>query len=124
MHTLHVEAERLQAAHATLAAARAGLVTALGGEADAPPPLAHAVASQHEHWLAYVEADCELAGTLTGAGGSWPAVHGLSCQNQRVAMRIGEVERAATCVRGLQPTDTYGRYGCLQGLVHWSLGGE
>jgi len=123
MHTMQLEKERLDSGRASLDQAHADLLGALGGkDADNPSALARAVASQHETWLAYSHADCALAGTLTGAGSSWPIVHGLSCEAEVVEQRLEVVRGATACLQKLgADTPDYEQFECLQGLVAWSM---
>lgn len=125
MHTLYVVGDELDAARATLDDARSRLLTALDGDVDEPSPLARAVTSQHESWLAYRNADCELAGALTEAGGAWPSVHGVTCRIEHLTQRTKAMDAASTCLRAL-PTDgpRYERLECLQGLVDWAMQGN
>lgn len=125
MHSVYVQDERLQNSRAELKEAHASLMDALGYNPANPPPLARAVARQQAQWLEYVRADCELAGTLTGAGGAWPTVHGLSCEIEVIADRLQAVSGATACLRQLD-ADAY-RYEqleCLEGLVAWSMEGN
>lgn len=125
MHTLYVVGDELDAARAALAEAHERLITAIDGDADGISPLAHAVASQHESWLAYRSADCELAGLLTGAGGAWPSVHGISCRIEYITQRTRVVDAAGSCLRAL-PADSasHEQQECLQGLVDWEMRGN
>lgn len=125
MHSVYVEAERLQAGRAELEQAHAELLKAIGDDPAAPSPLARAVANQHAHWLEYVGADCDLAGTLTGAGGAWPAVHGLSCEIETIADRLEAVRGATACLRQLSHDPyRYEQFECLGTLVEWSMEGN
>lgn len=125
MHTLYVVGDELEAARAVLSTAHDRLLAAIDGDADEVSPLARAVTSQHESWLAYRNADCELAGVLTGAGGAWPSVHGMSCRIEHITQRSKAVDTAGTCLRAL-PTDSVGyeRLECLQELVDWTMQGN
>jgi len=125
MHSVYVEAERLQASRAELEQAHADLFNAIRGDSANPSPLARAVANQHTHWLEYIRADCELAGTLTGAGGAWPAVHGLTCQIESIDDR-GEMVRGATACLGQLGSDAYQfeKFECLGKLAPWSMKGN
>lgn len=124
MHSMYVEADRLQAGRAELEQAHRDLISAMGDSPSDPSPLARAVADQHTRWLEYVRADCELAGTLTGAGGAWPAVHGLSCEIETIAGRLEVVRRATACLSQLDPdAHRYEQFECLDNLVAWSIEG-
>ena len=105
--------------------ALAGLLSAIGGDPADPPALARAVARQQADWLEYVRSDCELAGTLTGAGGAWPTVHGLTCQAESIADRLEVVRGATACLSRLSP-DAYGfeQSECLGKMVAWSMEGN
>lgn len=122
MHTMYVVNEQLQISRAALNEAHARLLTALDDNADPPSPLARAVASQHQKWLAYRSIDCELAGALTGAGGAWPGVHGLTCQTEQISQRLEVVNSASACLRALPPDGPgYEQLQCLNGLVDWAM---
>ena len=125
MHSLYVEAERLKAGRAELEQADADLLRAIGGDAADPPPLARAVARQQADWLAYVDSDCELAGTLTGAGGAWPTVHGLSCRVESIADRMKVIRGATACLGQLRAEAyEFEKFECLEKLVAWSMAGN
>lgn len=124
IHTLQVVGDELDAARAALSEAHHRLLAALAGDGE-PSRLAGIVASQHEHWLAYRNVDCELAGVLTGAGGAWPAVHGITCRIDNLAQRTRVVDSAADCLQAL-PRDSvvYQRQECLLELVDWTMQGN
>lgn len=123
MHSMQLESKRLDAGLAALDEAHASLMDAMtGNEARSPSALAQAVATHHEKWLAYTQADCELAGTLTGAGASWPIVHGLGCHAQAVEERLEIVRSATACLQQLDAgAPDFDRLECLQGLAAWSM---
>lgn len=121
-HTLYVQGERLQADRTSLDQAHASLLEALDNDPTASSSLARSVASQQAQWLAYRHADCELAGTLTGAGGAWPSVHGLNCEIESIAERLEVVRSATACLHQSGPdAPRYEQLECLQGLVAWSM---
>lgn len=125
MHALYLQGERLEDIRAELGQAHAGLLDAFGDDPAAPSPLARAVANHQASWLAYVHADCELAGTLTGADGHWPVVHGLGCQIEAMADRLEVVRAATACMHGLAPEAyRFERLECLGNLVAWSQEGN
>ena len=118
MHTLHLESGHLDSAHAALSEAHAALLAQMEGMGGGAPALAGDVALHHERWVAYRKADCELSGTLTGAGGAWPAVHGVTCERTQVANRTGAVDAVRRCLQDL-PADhaRFEQLECLEGLV-------
>lgn len=118
MHTLHMESKRLDSAHAALSDAHAGLLARLERMGGGAPVLAGEVALHHERWVAYRKADCELSGTLTGAGGAWPAVHGLTCERTLVENRARAMDGVRRCLEGLPPGHArFEQLECLEGLV-------
>lgn len=124
MHTLYVVGDELEATRAALSSAHGRLLAALDG-AGRDAPLARAIALHHERWLAYRDADCELAGELTGAGGAWPSVHGISCRIEHLGTRTTEVDAASSCLQELPsdgPTDA--QRDCLRDLVDWAMQGN
>jgi hypothetical protein len=54
-------------------------------------------------WLAWRAEDCDLAGAMTGAGGSWPATWSVACEVEETARRIRIVRRSRNCLRALLP---------------------
>lgn len=123
MHSMQLESARLDAGLAALQQAHAGLMGAMGeNTARGPSALSQALAVHHEAWLAYTRADCELAGTLTGAGSSWPTVHGLGCHAGAVEERVEVLRGATACLQQLDADITdFDRLECLQGLVARSM---
>lgn len=76
--------------------------------------------SQQDAWIKFRDEDCALAGTLTGAGGSWPSTWGLSCQVSMTSKRLGQVQLAAMCLNKIDKKNLdmdYPRYDCLNRLV-------
>lgn len=63
--------------------------------------LIEALRAQHGAWLQYRVAECEVAGALTGAGGSWPSTYAVACEARLTESRYRRVGAVATCVRGI-----------------------
>jgi len=125
LHTVGVVGEEWSAARTDLADAHRRLVAALDRDPGRPSPLARALVSQQDAWLAYRDRDCELAGALTGAGGAWPSVHGLSCRIEHARQRIAALDAATACMHGLAPDELrHGQPECLGGLVDWEMEGN
>lgn len=118
VHTLDVVGDDWAAAQSALAGAHERLLAALDGNADRPSRLARAVRLQHEGWIAYRNADCTLNGILTGAGGDWPTVHGMTCKVEHASRRISTLDAATRCLHALAPgAPNFERRECLQALV-------
>lgn len=98
---------------------------ALALAAAAMPALPRSAEAGKDAWLAYRDSDCELAGVLTGAGGAWPSVHGLSCRIEHARQRIAALDAATECLHDLAPdARRHGQPGCLGGLVDWEMQGN
>jgi uncharacterized protein YecT (DUF1311 family) len=80
------------------------IVSSKPGPDGAPPGterLIAALKSQQEAWLAYRSQECELVGSLSGAGGSWPSTHATRCDVDRTEQRLQLVRSAIRCVQSL-----------------------
>ncbi|PJJ99479.1 hypothetical protein CO641_08010 [Lysobacteraceae bacterium NML91-0213] len=118
VHTQYVVNDEWAAAQTALAEAHERLLATLDGNADRPSRLARAVRWQQERWFAYREADCTLIGMLSGAGGDWPAVHGMTCQLEHARQRIDALDASSSCLSALPPGGPmFKRRACLGGLV-------
>lgn len=60
-----------------------------------------ALRAQQAAWLRYRTHECELVGSLTGAGGNWPAAHALRCELDHIDQRLGIVRAAIQCVAAI-----------------------
>lgn len=75
---------------------------------------------QQNAWQVFHEKDCQLAGTLTGAGGSWPSTWGLSCDVDTTSKRLGHVQLAIMCLNKIDKKDLNIdsiKYDCLNRLT-------
>ena len=80
--------------------------------------LIEALRAQHRAWLLYRVAECEVAGALTGAGGSWPSTYAVACEAQLTERRYRRVGAAAICVRGIASTSRQRDAGaCLRPIL-------
>jgi uncharacterized protein YecT (DUF1311 family) len=82
-----------------------------------------ALETQHAAWLIYRDAECELVGSLTGSGGSWPSTYASQCAVNHLEQRLRRVRSARRCI-GKLPVETrvYEQNNCLQQLAPLSNG--
>ncbi len=57
-----------------------------------------ALKTQQSAWLKYRTEECELIGSLTGAGGTWPSTHANRCEVNHTEQRLGRVRSAIRCI--------------------------
>ncbi len=102
MHTGMGHAQRLEHAMQSLETKQAGLMAAVRGDGSySDRRLQLALESQHQAWMAYRSAECELVGALSGAGGAWPSTYATQCEANLSERRLRTVTAAARCVRKL-----------------------
>jgi len=104
MHVGGLEAKRRDAAVATLAKLHRRLVTLISTATSSVPPddrLIMAVQAQQVAWNSYVLDECELIGSLTGSGGSWPSTYSVRCHANLLELRIRRTNAAIRCVEKL-----------------------
>jgi len=80
--------------------------------------LLDALRAQQVAWLKYRSQECELVGSLTGAGGSWPSTYASQCDVNHTEQRIRRVRAAIRCIERL-PSDKriFEQNSCLQQLA-------
>lgn len=61
--------------------------------------LAKALQAQHASWLLHRVAECELVGSLSGAGGSWPSTYAVQCEANLTDLRFRTVSSAIRCIQ-------------------------
>jgi uncharacterized protein YecT (DUF1311 family) len=85
----------------------------LGGER-----LLSALKSQQEAWLNCRAQECELVGSLSGAGGAWPSTYATKCEVDRTEQRLRRIRSAIRCVESLPMDQRWlEQNGCLQQLA-------
>lgn len=85
---------------------------------DAGERLEKALVSQEAAWLKYRDEECELVGSLTGAGGSWPSTYAVQCESNLTDQRLRRVISATRCVARVPKDDRFnGMSNCLQQLA-------
>ena len=80
--------------------------------------LIEALKTQQAAWLKYKTEECELVGSLTGAGGTWPSTYANQCDVNHAEQRVRRVRSAIRCIERL-PNDKriFEQNNCLQQLA-------
>lgn len=73
------------------------------GETRTDGRLLNALRTQQAAWRKYRTEECELVGSLTGAGGSWPSTYANRCELNHTEQRLRRVRSALRCVRKISP---------------------
>ncbi|WP_375058593.1 lysozyme inhibitor LprI family protein [Zobellella sp. DQSA1] len=119
MHTALLQAEQQQHLDKQLARQHQELVAQVA--LSAPVGMERVVAAlqaQQAAWLNYRREECELVGSLTGAGGTWPSTHAIICEVTLTEQRLGHVQRATQCIERTRNEErTHGQSDCLQPLA-------
>lgn len=80
--------------------------------------LLQALKTQQAAWLKYRNEECELIGSLTGAGGSAPSLYATRCEVNHTEQRIRRVRSAIRCIeRSLNDKLNFDQNQCLQQLA-------
>ena len=77
-----------------------------------------ALKSQQAAWLKYRKEECELIGTLTGAGGTWPSTYANKCVVNQTDQRLRRVRSAMRCIEKISNEQRFfEQNNCLQQLA-------
>ena len=79
-----------------------------------------ALEMQQEAWSNFKGAECELVGSLTMAGGTWPSTYANKCEAVHTQKRIKVVTEAFECIQKEKDKAT-GKYSCVHPLVALGL---
>ena len=60
--------------------------------------LVSAVKQQQTAWLKFRAPECELIGSLTGAGGTWPSTHATICEFNISQSRLDRINETIRCI--------------------------
>lgn len=105
MHTGLTLLARLQKASAQLESKHAELIALLSsspnhnGESIPDSRVISALKAQQDTWMKYRADECELIGSLTGAGGSWPSTYANECEVNLTDERLRRVKSAIKCIQ-------------------------
>jgi uncharacterized protein YecT (DUF1311 family) len=121
MHTGLVLAKQQRELEASLRRAHAQLLKIVAsprGDIKVDTRLLGSLKTQQAAWLKYRTEECELLGSLTGAGGSWPSTHATRCEVGHTAQRLKRVRAAMRCI-GKLPSEMQAieQNNCLQQLA-------
>ena len=77
-----------------------------------------ALKTQQAAWLKYRTEECELVGSLTGAGGTWPSTYANKCEENHTDQRLRRVRSAIRCIEKI-PNEKrfFEQNNCLQQLA-------
>lgn len=88
------------------------------GEIHADERLLAALKTQQAAWLKYRDEECELVGSLTGAGGTWPSTYANRCEVNHTEQRLRRVRSAIRCIQKISPEQRlFEQNACLQQLA-------
>jgi uncharacterized protein YecT (DUF1311 family) len=98
-----------------------GLVSAASssdGKILADQRLVMALKTQQTAWLKFRADECELIGSLSGAGGSWPSTYATMCAVNLTEQRLRRVKSAIRCIEKIpKEKRLYEQSSCLQQLA-------
>jgi uncharacterized protein YecT (DUF1311 family) len=80
--------------------------------------LIDALGAQQKAWLSYRSVECELIGSLTGAGATWQSTYANQCELNHAELRLRRVRSALRCIKRI-PADQriFDQSNCLQQLA-------
>jgi len=77
-----------------------------------------ALKTQQAAWLKYRTEECELVGSLTGAGGTWPSIYANKCDVNHTNQRLRHVRSAIRCIEKIPNAKRFfEQNNCLQQLA-------
>jgi uncharacterized protein YecT (DUF1311 family) len=80
--------------------------------------LLEALKTQQAAWLNYRDFECELIGSLTGAGATWKSTYAGECVRNLTDQRLIRVRHAMRCIRRMpEEKRVFDQQSCLQQLA-------
>ena len=77
-----------------------------------------ALRTQQVAWLKYRTEECELVGSLTGTGGTWPSTYVNGCEVNHSEQRLRRVRSAIQCIQKIPAEKRlFEQNNCLQQLA-------
>lgn len=122
MHTMLVLGEEGESLERALAAKHDELVRVVATSSTdglaVDSRLLAALKAQQDAWLRYRTDECELIGSLTGAGGTWPSTWALDCEVKHTRSRLLQVRSAISCIENIPALKRiFEQNECLQQLA-------
>lgn len=94
------------------------VASSVSGEIHANERLLAALKIQQAAWLKYRAEECELVGSLTDAGGTWPSTYAKKCEVSHTEQRLRRVRSAIRCIQKIPPEQRlFEQNSCLQQLA-------
>jgi len=106
MHTGALEVKRRDAALTVLEGLHSKVVRLLRDVKSEGGPDTRLIAAIEAHqaaWVRYISDECEVIGSLTGASGSWPSTHAISCEANLAESRVRRTRAAIRCIERVRP---------------------
>lgn len=122
MHTGLLLVQQQQAVEKLLASKHDELIKLVSSSSSGGIPvderLMTALKTQQAAWLKYRAEECELIGSLTGAGGTWPSTYANKCEVNQSEHRLRRVRSAIRCIEKI-PLEKrlFEQNNCLQQLA-------
>jgi uncharacterized protein YecT (DUF1311 family) len=122
MHTGLLLVQQQNAAEKVLASKHEELIklvtSSSSEEIQVDERLVAALKTQQAAWLKYRTEECELVGSLTGAGGTWPSTYANRCEMNHTDQRLRRVRSAIRCIERI-PNEKrfFEQNNCLQQLA-------
>ena len=122
MHSGLVLVQQKKAAEMLLVNKHEALITLAASsstkEIRADERLLAALKTQQVAWLKYRNEACELVGSLTGAGGTWPSTYATRCELNQTNQRLRRIRSAIRCIKKIPSEKRYfEQNNCLQPLA-------
>ena len=122
MHTGLLLVEKKKSAEMTLASKHEELIKLVSSSSSngitADERLLTALKTQQVAWLKYRTEECELIGSLTDAGGSWPSTYANECEANHTQLRLRRVRSAISCIEKISlDKRIFEQNRCLQQLA-------
>jgi uncharacterized protein YecT (DUF1311 family) len=122
MHTGLLLVQQQKAVEKRLASKHDELIKLVSSSSSTGIPadgrLLAALKTQQAAWLKYRAEECELIGSLTGAGGTWPSTYANKCELNHSEQRLRRVRSAIQCIEKI-PLEKrpFEQNSCLQQLA-------
>ncbi|MEO6918595.1 MAG: lysozyme inhibitor LprI family protein [Collimonas sp.] len=88
------------------------------GELHTDGRLVRALKAQQSAWITYRANECELIGSLTGAGGTWPSTYAIRCEVNLSQQRLRRIRSATQCIEKISiEKRIFEQNTCLQQLA-------